>query len=135
MLTFDDVCTAMDKGELFVEYLPAVSLRDQRCVGAEALVRWRRGNTVVQPDEFLHLVEHTPVSGRLTYWVIDTVAAELETWLGDHPQARISINVPPEILGRGASTRQRAPASARARTRSCSRSRNTGSPISWASMH
>ena len=101
MLTFDDVCTAMDKGELFVEYLPAVSLRDQRCVGAEALVRWRRGNAVVPPADFLHLIEHTPMSGRLTYWVIDTVAEELGAWLGDHPQARISINVPPEILGRG----------------------------------
>ena len=101
MLTFDDVCTAMDKGELFVEYLPVVSLRDQRCVGAEALVRWRRHNTVVQPGEFLHLIEHTPMSGRLTYWVIDTVAEEIGAWLGDHPHARIGINVPPEILGRG----------------------------------
>jgi sensor c-di-GMP phosphodiesterase-like protein len=101
MLTFDDVCTAMDKGELFVEYLPAVSLRDQRCIGAEALVRWRRGHRVVPPDEFLHLVEHTPASGRLTYWVIDTVATELGAWLGDHPQAHVSINVPPEVLGRG----------------------------------
>jgi EAL domain-containing protein (putative c-di-GMP-specific phosphodiesterase class I) len=33
--------------------------------------------------------------------VIETVAAELREWLRAHPEAHISINVPPEILGRG----------------------------------
>ena len=37
----------------------------------------------------------------LTYWVLDTVAAELGDWLRANPDARLSINVPPEILGRG----------------------------------
>jgi EAL domain-containing protein (putative c-di-GMP-specific phosphodiesterase class I) len=101
MTTLDDVRAAMDRGELYLSYLPIVMLRDQRCIGAEALVRWQRGNVVLQPIDFLHLVENTPVSGRLTYWVIDTVAAELGTWLTRHPRAQISINVPPEVLGRG----------------------------------
>lgn len=100
MTTPDDVLAAIDRGELFVAYLPIVTLRDQRCIGAEALVRWRRGGIVLQPVDFLHLVQNTPVSGRLTYWVIDTVAAQLGAWLGQHPHAQISINVPPEILDR-----------------------------------
>jgi EAL domain-containing protein (putative c-di-GMP-specific phosphodiesterase class I) len=33
--------------------------------------------------------------------VIDTVAAELSGWLRAHPQVHLSINVPPEVLGRG----------------------------------
>jgi EAL domain-containing protein (putative c-di-GMP-specific phosphodiesterase class I) len=41
------------------------------------------------------------MSGTITYWVIDTVATELGEWLGEHSDAHISINVPPEILGRG----------------------------------
>ena len=41
------------------------------------------------------------MSGVLTYWVIDTVAVELGKWLGGHEAVHISINVPPEILGRG----------------------------------
>ena len=41
------------------------------------------------------------MSGVLTYWVIDTVAVELGEWLGGHEAVQISINVPPEILGRG----------------------------------
>lgn len=91
----------MDRGELFVEYQPIVSLTTGACLGGEALVRWRRGDTILQPLSFVPLIENTPLSGRLTYWMIDTVAAELGTWLTEHPDAHVSINVPPEILGRG----------------------------------
>ena len=91
----------MDSNELFIEYQPIVLLNDASCIGAEALVRWRRGGTILQPSEFLRAIDSTPLSGRLTYWVIDTVAAELGEWLSEHPRAHVSINVPPEILGRG----------------------------------
>jgi EAL domain-containing protein (putative c-di-GMP-specific phosphodiesterase class I) len=101
MTTLDDVRGALDRGELFLVYLPILTLNDQRCIGAEALVRWRRGNVVLQPNDFLHVVHNTALSGRLTYWVIDTVAAELGSWLAERPQVQISINVPAEILGRG----------------------------------
>jgi len=101
MAMFDDLQAAMDRGELFVEYLPTVTLADACCVGAEALVRWRHGDTVVPAADFIPQIENTPLSGRITYWVIDTVAAELGEWLGAHGDAHVSINVPPEILGRG----------------------------------
>jgi sensor c-di-GMP phosphodiesterase-like protein len=101
MVTMADVSLAMDQHELFVEYQPVIQLSDGSCVGAEALVRWRRGGTTLMPSEFLRAVSKTPLSGRLTYWVIDTVAADLGDWLGEHPQVTVSINVPPEILGRG----------------------------------
>ncbi|WP_157994423.1 EAL domain-containing protein [Peristeroidobacter agariperforans] len=99
--TLEDVRAAMDRGELFVEYQPIVSLVTQRCVGAEALVRWLRAGTVWHASRFVDLIENTPLSGRLTYWVIDTIAQELDHWLTEHSDIYISINVPPEILGRG----------------------------------
>jgi sensor c-di-GMP phosphodiesterase-like protein len=99
--TLEDVRSAMDRGELFVEYQPIISLVTQRCVGAEALVRWHRGGAVWPASRFIQLLENTPLSGRLTYWVIDTVAQELGDWLTGHSDLSISINVPPEILGRG----------------------------------
>jgi EAL domain-containing protein (putative c-di-GMP-specific phosphodiesterase class I) len=101
MSTTDDIASAMKHGKLFLHYLPTVSLADEHCVGAEALVRWRRSRAVLPAGAFIPLIENTPVSGMLTYWVIDTVAAELGTWLDEHPDVHLSINVPPEILGRG----------------------------------
>jgi len=101
MFTMEELCVAMDRHELFVEYQPVVLLHDHACVGAEALVRWRRNGAVRMPSEFLRAISDTLLSGRLTYWVIDTIAAELGTWLSEHPQVKVSINVPPAILGRG----------------------------------
>jgi len=92
----------LNRGEFFVEYLPIVSLDDQSCLGAEALIRWRRPDGVVAlPDKFIPLAENTPLSGLITYWLIDTLAVEASDWLRAHPEAHLSLNVPPEILGRG----------------------------------
>lgn len=97
----EDLRGALERGELFLEYLPTVMLADSHCIGGEALVRWRRNGEVLPAEAFIPLIENTPVSGTLTYWVVDTVAKELGAWLGANAGAHVSINVPPEILGRG----------------------------------
>jgi sensor c-di-GMP phosphodiesterase-like protein len=98
----DKVTAALQNGELFLEYLPVVRLEDRCCVGGEALLRWRHGSTVIPPLEFIPQIENTHASGLVTYWVVDTVARELGGWLRNRDHMQISINVPPEVLGRGA---------------------------------
>jgi sensor c-di-GMP phosphodiesterase-like protein len=93
--------SALEARELFLVYQPIVSLGDRACFGAEALIRWRRADRVLEAAEFIAVSDRTPLSGALTYWVIDTIAEELGAWLDRHPAAHISINVPPEVLGRG----------------------------------
>lgn len=100
-ITSAEVAGALWNGDLFLEYLPIVSLDDRRCVGAEALIRWRCGERVIAPREFIPVIENTSVSGLVTYWVIDTVARDLAPWLRAHEGVRIAINVPPEVFGRG----------------------------------
>jgi sensor c-di-GMP phosphodiesterase-like protein len=100
-LELDAIHAGLTRGEFFLVYMPTISLADGRCVGAEALVRWRRPSGVVPPGDFIPLIEGTPVSGLLTYWVMETMAHELGAWLRAHPDAHIGINVPPEVLGRG----------------------------------
>jgi sensor c-di-GMP phosphodiesterase-like protein len=101
MIDQDAIREGMSRDEFFLEYLPTISLTDGRCVGAEALIRWRRPDGVVSPGEFIPIAENTPLSGMLTYWVLDTVASELGDWLRANPDVRVGINAPPEILGRG----------------------------------
>ena len=93
--------SALEARQFFLVYQPIVLLRDGLCFGAEALIRWRLGNMVLNASQFIPFTENTPLSGMLTYWVIDTVAAELADWLAGNEAVHISINVPPEILGRG----------------------------------
>jgi EAL domain-containing protein (putative c-di-GMP-specific phosphodiesterase class I) len=98
----EEIAEGLAKGEFFLEYLPILSLPDLRCIGAEALIRWRRDDgSLAMPGEFIPSLESTPASGVLTCWVIETAAAELKDWLRRHPEVHLSLNVPPEITGRG----------------------------------
>ncbi|MFZ0105697.1 MAG: EAL domain-containing protein [Thiobacillus sp.] len=101
MIDLEMIREGLERNEFFLEYLPIVSLEPERCAGAEALLRWQRPSGVVLPDDFVRLVENTPMSGLLTYWVIDRVAIEMGDWLRTHDGVEMHINVPPEILGRG----------------------------------
>jgi sensor c-di-GMP phosphodiesterase-like protein len=100
MIDLEMIREGLDRNEFFLEYQPILALNPERCVGAEALLRWQRPTGTVFPDDFIPLVENTPLSGLLTYWVIDQVAVEMGDWLRKHDDIEMHINVPPEILGR-----------------------------------
>ena len=91
----------LSRHEFFLEYLPTIALADGMCIGGEALIRWRRDGGIVAPAAFIPAVENTFASGLITYWVIDTVMAQLSSWLKANPDAHVGINAPPEVLGRG----------------------------------
>ena len=96
-----DIYNALQAGEFELHYLPTVRLADGRCVGAEALIRWQRNGAWVPPMDFIPDTERTPLAGLIAYWVIDTVAEQMKAWLEANPAAHVSINIPPDILGRG----------------------------------
>jgi len=100
MSNYDAIEKGLKNGEFFLEFLPIVELESGRCIGGEALSRWRRPSGVVQPADFLPFMENTPLSGFLTYGVVEEVARDFLDWLKVH-DAFIAINVPPEIIGRG----------------------------------
>ena len=105
MIDLEATRNALDRREFFLEYLPTVALEGRRCVGCEALIRWRRNGQVVPPLDFIPLIENTELSGAVTYWVLDAIAHELGAWLHAHRDVHISLNVPPAVLGqRGLAT-------------------------------
>lgn len=81
--------------------MPTIDLKTKRCVGAEALIRWVKNGEYISPDEFIPIIENTPLSGLLTYWIIEEIASDLGNWLRSHEGVHVGINVPPELLGRG----------------------------------
>ncbi|MBM4201022.1 MAG: EAL domain-containing protein [Gammaproteobacteria bacterium] len=101
MIELREIYDALNDDEFFLVYQPIVALDDARWVGVEALIRWQRGGGLVMPSDFIPLAENTPLSGLITYWVIERVAVELGAWLKANDDLFVSINVPPEILGRG----------------------------------
>jgi len=101
MYNEQEIHTGLLNNEFFLEYLPIVNISTGQCIGAEALIRWRKECRIIPPLEFIPNIEGTILSGLVTYWVIDMVAEELGHWLHETSEVHIGINVPPELFGRG----------------------------------
>lgn len=85
---------ALRRGELQVLYQPIFELDSRRCVGAEALVRWRRPDgTLTSPDLFIPLAENTGQICQITDFVLQRVLEQLGQLLRSHPNLYISVNL------------------------------------------
>lgn len=89
---------AVRRREFEVHYQPIIALVSARCVGAEALVRWRHDGQLVRPDLFIQLAESTGLIQQVTDQVLDIVVAELGDYLRRTADFYISINVSAEDL-------------------------------------
>ena len=101
MKTLEQIETGLENDEFFLEFMPTMALQTGKCVGAEALIRWKHYDELVSPMEFIPVVENTPIIGLLTYWVIEEVGRKLSDWLKQNDGVHIGINVSPDIIGRG----------------------------------
>ncbi|MHC6223260.1 EAL domain-containing protein [Pseudomonas sp. X10] len=85
---------ALRRGELQVLYQPIFELNSRRCVGAEALVRWRRPDgTLTSPDLFIPLAENTGQIRQITDFVLQRVLEQLGQLLRANRQLYISVNL------------------------------------------
>jgi diguanylate cyclase len=99
---------AFSANELFLVYQPQISLDTGRCVGAEALLRWRMSDgTMVPPDRFIPLAERSGLIVPMGEWVMRR-ACEEAAWMArnGYGEIRVAINVSiiqfrdPHFLGR-----------------------------------
>ncbi|MFA1019705.1 EAL domain-containing protein [Enterobacter sp. SAT-E-asb] len=85
---------ALNKRQLCVHYQPIIDIKKNRCVGAEALLRWPGFNgQVMSPAEFIPLAENEGMSERITDYVVEEVFNDLGHFLAEHPHLYISINL------------------------------------------
>ncbi|WP_375393168.1 EAL domain-containing protein [uncultured Sphingomonas sp.] len=80
--------------QLRLVYQPRVDLASGRCVGAEALLRWRHpllGD--VSPAEFIPIIEHTSLAKTTTQWVLDAALDQLVRWDEVGITIALSVNI------------------------------------------
>jgi diguanylate cyclase (GGDEF)-like protein/PAS domain S-box-containing protein len=87
-----DLQQAISNGELTLQFQPIVELATSRVTGAEALVRWWRGDQMVPPQEFLGVAEESGLIVPLGEWVLREACAQGAAW-------RHSSSGLPEDLG------------------------------------
>lgn len=90
---------AVAAGRIEVRYQPVIELATGRCVGAEALARWRRDNgDTVSPDVFIPLAESTGLVQDITLAVLATALDELGPALREHGGLSLNLNLAPDDL-------------------------------------
>lgn len=88
-----ELTTAVRNREFVVHYQPLMELKSGICVGAEALVRWRRPDgSMVRPDLFIPLAEESGLILPITDQIIDAVIADLGPTLVADRSLHIAIN-------------------------------------------
>ncbi len=88
--------------QLHIAYQPKVDLRTDRCIGAEALLRWTHPELgPISPAEFVPLAERTALVRPLTEWVIAAVLAQVAHWRRRGIALPVSINISMLDLGTG----------------------------------
>jgi diguanylate cyclase (GGDEF)-like protein len=89
-----DLREALDNDEFFLAYQPTIDLSDMSPTGVEALIRWKhpvRG--VVQPDDFIPLLEETGLIVEVGKWVLHEACAQGATWRAAGYPIGMAVNV------------------------------------------
>ncbi len=85
---------ALEQHELTLDYQPKYRLLDGDLVGAEAIIRWRRGGLIVPPCEFMPVLNRTQVWDLTIYSIRRAIREMLEFSV----QVPIAINVDATVL-------------------------------------
>lgn len=85
---------ALSCRQLRLHYQPIIDIKNNRCVGAEASLRWPGfDGPVINPAEFIPLAENEGMIAQVTDYVVDELFYEMGEFLASHPQLYIAINL------------------------------------------
>ena len=88
-----DLQRAITREELALQYQPIVELATSRVIGAEALVRWWRGDEAVSPRAFLTVAEDSGLIAALGEWVLRKACAQGAAWRDASWDVGVSVNI------------------------------------------
>ena len=89
-----DLREALENEEFFLAYQPTLALSDMSPTGVEALIRWKhpvRG--VVQPDDFIPLLEETGLICEVGKWVLREACIQGAAWRAAGHSIGMAVNV------------------------------------------
>ena len=94
--SLETIRRALDKNQFVLHYQPKVNMKTGSVIGVEALIRMqhpKRG--LLNPIEFLPIIENNPMSIEMGEWVIDSALSQMTKWqkMGLKLQVSTSVNI------------------------------------------
>ena len=85
---------ALKNGEFRAYYQPKVNVFTGRIVGAEALCRWVKNGKIVQPIDFIPMLEETNDICKLDMFMLERACADIKRWIDEGREGvRVSVNL------------------------------------------
>ncbi len=93
-LLFNDLRSALDKGEFELYFQPKVDALSLQVTGAEALLRWHHSERgLVNPKIFIPLAEQYGLIGAIGGWVIEEACRKAARWRSQGLRMRVAVNI------------------------------------------
>ena len=83
--------------EFELYFQPQIRIEDSVLIGAEALLRWRRGDgLVVAPGAFIEALSASPIATEVGTWILETACKTAATWRSSGLlPVRVAVNLFP----------------------------------------
>ena len=94
--SLEAIRSALDNEQFILHYQPKIDMKAGTVIGVEALIRWQHPEKgLLNPIEFLPVIEHNPMSVEMGEWVIDTVLRQIKQWqkMGLNWPISTSVNI------------------------------------------
>jgi PAS domain S-box-containing protein len=92
---------ALERRELVLYYQPKIDVHASKMVGMEALMRWKRGDQLVQPADFIQLAEETGLIVPMSEWALQEAAQQAKAWQTEFGfNESIAVNLPNRMFER-----------------------------------
>jgi diguanylate cyclase (GGDEF)-like protein len=89
-----DLRSSLSDDQFRLVYQPIYNLEDFTIVGVEALLRWQHPTEgIIQPDEFIPILEQTGQIREVGQWVLNQACAQMATWHSRGDTIDLSVNV------------------------------------------
>lgn len=92
-----DLRKALDNQEFRLQYQPIVSLKTDRTLGFEVLLRWHHSqHGLISPQDFIPIAEETGLILPMGLWVLEAACQQMVSWQQTYPAARnlkLSVNL------------------------------------------
>lgn len=93
-LLFNDLRSALDKGEFELYFQPKVDALSLQVTGAEALLRWHHSERgLISPMIFIPLAEQYGLVGAIGGWVIEEACRKAARWRSQGLRMRVAVNI------------------------------------------
>lgn len=100
-VTLEQECrVALSEQQFELHFQKITNLENQRCIGFEALLRWRHPQKgLLTPAHFLEVAAESGLLIEIESWVISQAAKKLKEWqYGENREAFISVNLSAKYL-------------------------------------